>query len=311
MRDRGATRNFISRLTLCACFAVAASDLDAQNDKFLEAAAKRIHKEFGHSVPELKLADVCPVETDQLARRVFWEYGSIFVADKDVRIPNRCIFSSPSAVQIFQGQLETRKEVIGITEIELQSAAMDSLMKAIREAGRRRLSITPLDGSIAGKRSFEDTVRLWNSRFYRALDHWVERGRIEKEEAIAARNSPVELQVKRVVEWEAEGLYFSTNFSKSIFYSVAPPGTSQHLSLLAFDIVEADDPRIRAILNSHGWYQTIRTDKPHFTYLGVSVSDLPNRGLKHIYYGGTPFWIPSGEPVAINVSAAEDTGLID
>ena len=280
------------------CFLLSALGTAAQNPQFLEAAKKRLNKEFSDSQRRsIELADVCAIETDPLASRVFWEYGSIFVADNDVRLPDKCIYPSSSFVEAFQAKLERKKELIGTAEIELQVIAMEHLLKAINDAGQLRLTITPLHGQIAGGRSFADTVRLWNSRYYRALDHWARRGKITSEEAAAARILPLDLQIKKVVEWEANGVYFSTNFSKSIFYSVAPPGTSQHLSLLAFDVVEADDQRVRAIMNKHGWFQTIRTDKPHFTFLGRAETELPYHGLRNIYYEGNSYWVPSVEPV--------------
>ncbi len=291
-------RNAVARfLVLFICFSISASHAGGQNAAFLEAAKKRVHKEFGDTRPKLELAEICAIDSDPLARRVFWEYGSIFVADGDVRLPDKCIFTSSALVDSFQVRLETKKAMFGSVEIELQESAMEHLLKAVRDAARSRLSITPLHGAIAGRRNYEDTVRLWNSRFYRALDHWSARGSIKRDEAGEARSLPIDRQIKKVLEWESTGIYFSTNFSKSIFYSVAPPGTSQHLSLLAFDVVEADDHRVRAFLNKHGWFQTIRTDKPHFTFLGVSVSDLPNRGLRNIYYEGNSFWVPSIEPI--------------
>jgi len=229
-------------LALGFCFLSSALVTPAQNPQFLEAAKKRLSKEFADSQRSgIELADVCPIETDPLAKRVFWEYGSIFVADNKVRLPDKCVYFSSSLVDAFQAKLERKKELIGTAEIELQVTAMEHLLKAISDAGQLSLTITPLHGQIAGGRSFADTVRLWNSRYYRALDHWARQGSITSEEAATARILPLDLQIKKVVEWEAKGVYFSTNFSKSIFYSVAPPGTSQHLSLLAFDVVEADD----------------------------------------------------------------------
>ena len=287
----------LKMVVVAFCFSLSAVLSAAQNLQFLEAARTRIHKEFADSQPRIELADVCSIENDPLARRVFWEYGSIFVADNDVRLPEKCIFTSSWLVDAFQARLERKKEMFGSVEIELQRTAMEHLLEAVSEANRLRLTITPLDGKIAGGRSFDDTVRLWNSRVYRALAHWTARSKIASEEAAAARNLPIHLQVRKIVEWEANGFYFSTNFSKSIFYSVAPPGTSQHLSLLAFDVAEADDHRIRAIMNKHGWFQTIRTDKPHFTFLGFSETELPHRGLRNMYYAGDPFWVPSVEPV--------------
>lgn len=291
------TRLSKSAVVLGFCFLLSVLVTSAQNPQFLEAAKKRLNKEFSDSErPGIELAEICPIERDPLARRVFWEYGSIFVADDDVRLPEKCIYPSSAPVEAFQVRLERKKELFGSVEIELQETAMEHLLKAISDAGQLGLTITPLHGQIAGGRSFDDTVRLWNSRYYRALDHWARRLKITREEAAAARNLPLDLQIKKVVEWEAKGFFFSTNFSKSIFYSAAPPGTSQHLSLLAFDVVEANDPRIRVIMNKHGWFQTIRTDKPHFTFLGLAETELPSRGLRNIYYEGNSYWVPSVEP---------------
>ncbi len=296
-------KSFKKGIVIAFCLSLSAVMSAAQNSQFLEAVKKRIHKEFADSQPHIGLAEVCSIENDPLARRVFWEYGSIFIANNDVRLPDRCIFTSSSLVDAFQARLERKKEMFGSVEIELQKTAMEHLLEAVREAEGLRLTITPLDGKIAGGRSFGDTVRLWNSRFYRALDHWTARGKIAREEAATAGNLPIGLQVMKIVEWEANGFYFSTNFSKSIFYSVAPPGTSQHLSLLAFDVAEADDHRVRAIMNKHGWFQTIRTDKPHFTFLGFPETELPHRGLRNMYYAGDPFWVPSVEPVITTIIA--------
>ena len=103
---------------------------------------------------------------------------------------------------------------------------------------------------------------------------------------------PVSSQVARVVEWESRGMYFSTNRTRSIFSSVAPPGTSQHLSLLAFDVEQDNDRLIRNTLNRHGWYQTVAGDTPHFTYLGLPEIELPKRGLVPVCRSGHTYWVP-------------------
>lgn len=270
--------------------------ISAQNSKFLDFVKHRVALESSpQASPSVSISAICAIEKDILARRVFFEYGSIFVSTRDVRLPNACIFSSAAEVDTFQARLSIRKHSFDGVSIELQRAAMEELVKARSEALEAGLNITPLDGSIAGRRSYEDTLRIWNSRFYRALDYWVRRGKIAADEAESVRNSPISVQIGRVMEWEKQGSYFSTNFSKSIFYSVAPPGTSQHLSLLAFDVVEASNSRVRKIMNKHGWYQTIRTDQPHFTYLGVPETDLPDRGLRNIIHEGNSYWVPSNE----------------
>ena len=91
---------------------------------------------------------------------------------------------------------------------------------------------------------------------------------------------------------EAEGIYFAKDLSKSVIYSVAPPGASQHLSLLALDVAEFNDPNVRRILSKHRWYQTVVSDLPHFTFLGISEDELPKLGLKIVTNDDREFWIP-------------------
>lgn len=239
-----------------------------------------------------QLEEFCRVETNAISRRVFTEYGAMFAANDPVKLPDRCVFLDELDVEDFQATLKIRTAIIRGTTIELQDAAMVSLLAAIDEANRSNLRITPLDGSIAGRRSYADTVRIWNSRFLPALNYWVRRGKISASDADAARSLDKISQAEQVMEWESSGWFFSTNFSRSIFSSTAPPGTSQHLSLVAFDVVEYGNKRVRNILNKHGWFQTVASDSPHFTYLGVAETALPSRGLKPLTRGGYKYWVP-------------------
>lgn len=270
----------------------------AQSGPFLDFVENRINTGAAKkpSRKKRKIESVCAINSDPLAKRIFADYGSMFVAAESVRLPSSCIFRDAESVDEYQDDLEIDKYRFGSVDIELQRPALDALKKAVDEAAKLRLNITPLDGSIAGRRNYNDTVRIWNSRFHRALRHWAARGRISPEDAEKARNSKVIDQIKMVVDWEEEGLFFSTNFSKSIFYSVAPPGTSQHLSLLAFDLAEARDPAVRRIMNKNGWYQTIRSDQPHFTFLGVPEDQLPSRGLQKVIHNGNSYWVPLLDP---------------
>lgn len=276
----------------------------AQSSPFLDFIKQRILREpHARGAQRVSFDSICSIERNPLARRVLFEYGSIFASTTDVRLPGTCIFSDSDEVHDFQAKLRTKRLNFGSTEIELQAAAMEQLETARAEATRFGLRISPLDGAIAGRRSYNDTVRIWNSRFHRALNHWVRRGKITLEDAEKARSAAIRKQVEMVVTWENKGYFFSTDFSKSIFYSVAPPGTSQHLSLLAFDVVESGDPSVRRLLNKYGWFQTIRTDQPHFTFLGVAESELPRRGLKNIIHQGNSYWVPNTDVrpvVAVN-----------
>ena len=62
--------------------------------------------------------------------------------------------------------------------------------------------------------------------------------------------------------------------------------------MLAFDVAEFSDPKVRAILADNYWYQTVTSDLPHFTYLGVPETELPRLGLKKVAFAERDFWVP-------------------
>jgi hypothetical protein len=239
----------------------------------------------------LRAEEVCPAG-DPLARRVLEEYGAMFVAGVGVRVPTACVFTSEEEVLKFQTEATFRAEDFGGAIIELQPAALETLLEARVEARRLGLDITPRDGAEAGRRVYADTLRLWQTRFLPALEHWVAQRRLTPEYAARLRVLAPAEQVAGVLELEREAIYFSKDFSKTILQSVAAPGTSPHLSMYAFDASEFRDERVRAILARHGWFQTILRDLPHFTYLGLDEADLPARGLRSIVEEGQTFWIP-------------------
>lgn len=275
-------------LVLVACFALAYTTNFAQGKAFLRSAAER----SGLSEREFN-SRVCDAKNDAVAARVLRDYGAIFVTTEDVLVPAKCVFDNSATTADFQSRTKISAQRMGNAQIELQAGAMDALNDAIAEAASKRVRITPLDGKIAGLRSYEDTVRLWNSRFTRALAYWERRGRIARDDADEARNLPAFEQVPVVLKWEDSGLWFSTGFTRSILTSVAAPGTSQHLSGLAFDVVEYRNASVRTILNKHGWFQTVAADEPHFTYIGRAETDLPKFGLISTYRNGYKFWIPA------------------
>jgi hypothetical protein len=213
------------------------------------------------------------------------------VARGGAQPPPVVVFADEAAVKEWQSNVRTtRAEIAGIN-IELQAAAMTALLEARTEAQGAKLDITPR-GTDAARRSYEETVKLWRSRVEPGLTHWVNEGRLDRAEATRIRSLSARDQIPEILRLEADGLYFSTDFAKSILYSVAAPGTSQHLSLLAFDVKEHENARVRSILASHGWFQTITSDAPHFTFLGVRETELAGLGLKKATNGGRVFWIP-------------------
>jgi len=261
---------------------------------------------------EDRIMDLCPIYStrdavlQKVASRVLQDYGAIFVGDNNAfagykfrgdnyKFAAQCVFTDAAELRLYQDAIAVSQETIGGTRITLQKDAMAALLRARAEAASKGLSITPRGGPEAAGRSYEDTVRLWNSRFNPALNYWVKKGRIPAGEAKLASRLPTIQQVAKVLKWEEDGLWFSTDFSKSILYSVAAPGASQHLFFLALDVQEFGRKDVRNILEKHGWFQTVYSDLPHFTYMGISKQELPKRGLVYKTLGEHEFWVPGIE----------------
>jgi hypothetical protein len=226
--------------------------------------------------------------------RLFAEYGAIFVTTATP--PPAIIFNDAESVERFQSTLPTKSARIGEHEIELQAEAMDSLVEAASEVAAAGGSITARAAD-SGRRSYEDTVRLWSRNVGRGLERWEGEGRIASEQAQSIRSLTPAKQVAVILDLEeGEQLYFGTFFDRSILYSVAAPGASQHLSMLAFDVAEFQDEVVEETLNRYGWFRTVASDFPHFTYLGRASDELRGLGLKQVSrdYNGRDynFWVP-------------------
>jgi hypothetical protein len=256
---------------------------------FYEVLRKKLKKR------KTKLESICP-PSDTVARRVLEDYGAMFLANMKVTPPPVCVFTSDEEVEEFQERAGYTSEMIGLDQVELQPEAMKELLKAREEAQKENLDITPRDGAEAARRSYEDSLQLWQTRFLPALNYWLTQGRITEEQVERLKGLPLRGQIAEVLELEKRGIYFSKDLSKSILYSIAAPGTSQHIAMLAFDVNEFDNPRVREILGKHGWFQTVLSDLPHFTFLGLKEKDLPKHGLKRTEVDGQTFWIPNVVP---------------
>jgi len=252
----------------------------------------------------ISLGEICDLN-DPVASRVFREYGAMFVGKDDIfagfRLINEndrikffvnCVFRDEREVNSYQTSLRTKSANIGGTTIELREDAMDALLAAVEEGRKKGLRITPRGGATSAKRSYQDTARFWDSRFYPALNHWVRLGKISRASAESAKNADIKTQVQQVLAWEEKRLWFSKDLSKSILYSVAAPGASQHIFMVALDVEQFGNRGVREVLANHGWFQTVKSDLPHFTYLGVKRDELPSRGLVAVSSGGQEFWIP-------------------
>ena len=245
---------------------------------------------------EFSLEKFCPVSTDVIAMRVLQSYGSMFVAGDGINLPDTCVSMGDGEIRKFQQKLEKKTVEVNGIQMEFQAAAAAALQSSIDEAAALGMSITPLDGAIAGGRSYGDTLMLWNSRVFPALEFWIRRGRLSPDAREEIGRLDLRKKIEKIIEWESQGIYFSTDRTRSILTSTAPPGTSQHLYLVAFDVSEFWNPQVRAILNQKGWYQTVIDDPAHFTFLAVAETDLPSRGLIAVAKGGHLYWIPNMQP---------------
>lgn len=233
-----------------------------------------------------------PVET-----RLFAEYGAIFITT--AMPPPKIMFDDPREVNEFQALLPVDRAFFGNYEIELQAKALAALVSASAEISSRGGSITARAAD-SGSRSYEDTARLWNRNVTRGLQHWESLGRINANTAASIlKLSPTE-QVSPILNIEeTEQLFFGTFFDRSILSSVAAPGASQHLSKLAFDVAEFENMEVKSVLASHGWFRTVPSDLPHFTFLGLQEDALGDMDLRRVErVCGTQvydFWIPDLE----------------
>ena len=240
---------------------------------------------------------------DDLCVRLLSDFGAVFLSHGTMSPPTY-LFPNESSVDSFQAQLPRSDLADPKYPVELQRMAAEAMKASQEEAKLLALSITPASKE-AGRRSYAQTVQLWESRVRHGIEHWAAANRIQRDEGERLLALAPTGQVREVLRLEARRIYFSKEFDKSILYSVAAPGTSQHLSMLAMDVREHADTRIRAILARHGWFQTVYSDLPHFTYLGVPETELPRLGLVSRENAGHTFWIvkthktrgaPPGEP---------------
>jgi hypothetical protein len=287
---------FTGVICLEGCWAEKASTISpAEKNKNVPAASPKTNSSPNNSMKNDEFTSHLPagfnMPSDETGQMLLKEYGAVFVARGGAAAPHTVIFKDEAEVGAWQASVPVSKATIAGVQIELQTPAMDALKSAVGEAAENELTITPR-GNDAARRSYAETEELWESRVTPGLKYWVEKGKLDQNEAAKIKALAPFEQVTEIFKLEKQGMFFSKDLSKPIIYSVAPPGASQHLSMLALDVVENDDPKIRELLARHGWFQTVVSDLPHFTFLGVTEEKLPGLGLKKTINGGRSFWIP-------------------
>lgn len=255
-------------------------------NKFNGAAKFVLTKKFTDN-----LREDFKIPTDEVGDRMLREYGALFVAQGKIVLPVTPVFKDAAEVSSWQAGVAAVTENIGGFDVTLQGTAMNALQEAIAEAKGQSLTITPR-GKDASKRNYEETEELWASRVNPGLEHWVKQGKLAPADADRIKAMTPFAQVSEIFKLEQEKIFFSKDLKKPIMYSVAPPGTSQHLSMLALDVTEHDNAKVREVLAKHGWFQTVVSDLPHFTYLGMQESELTQRGLIKLEDAGRVYWAP-------------------
>ncbi len=243
---------------------------------------------FGAHIPQS--FQFPPVE-EKVLKLLLANYGAVLMVRGGATPPPVIIFPDEDTVQRWQSSVKTERDQIKGIIVELQVPAMTAFLKARKEAIASGMDITPR-GKDASRRSYADTLRLWKSRVKPGLAHWVAAGKLDAAEAKRIAALAPMVQFGEILHLEEQGLFFNLNFDNFVFASVAPPGASQHLSMLALDINEYNDSGVREILTHHGWYQTVYGDLPHFTYLGVTESELSTMGFKKAVNTDRPYWVP-------------------
>lgn len=224
-------------------------------------------------------------------QRLLKEYGSLWI-NNDSLLPPSLAFASEQETINYQNELKLAKLLN--SNCVLQEKALNALKKAQKLAKAKGISISPR-GSDSCLRSYKTTQELWLSRVNPNLIYYVKRGQISSSSAERIKNLKTWEQVEAVLQLEqTKGLSFDKYRQGSILNSVAAPGSSQHLSGLAFDMAEYGNSQTRQIMNQCGWWQTVKNDLPHFTYLGMQTEiELQRSGLKQVKQEGFTFWIPN------------------
>jgi len=254
-------------------------------------ASEDVPADLTSGVYQKHLPERFVIPRDDVGKLILREYGSLYVARNGAVPPSQLVFRDEADVAEFQSSVEIANHNFHGTVIELQSAAMRALLDAADDGRTQGLTIDPR-GTRAGRRHYALTADLWTERVKAGMTHWVALHKISLAEARRIEALPAFDQVPEILSLEAKKLFFAKDFAKSILYSAAPPGASQHLSMLAVDIEENADPRVRAALAKHGWFQTVTSDLPHFTYLGVKEDELPSLGLTAVRQANRTFWVP-------------------
>lgn len=183
---------------------------------------------------------------------VLQEYGGIFATtDPQIQLPSKVAFDTAKETKAFQETLNLAR--VNASHNCLLQAPAAASFNAILPTTRIRLKSG--NGASDCLRNFETTREFWYKYSNEKTLQQIRQGQ-----------------------------------PKSIMRVVAPPGSSQHLWGLAIDLGRLN-PRQTQILNQNGWFQTVKGDQPHWTYLGMSMEELIQLGFKKQVIGRNTYWL--------------------
>ncbi len=223
---------------------------------------------------------------EPVSAAILAQYGALYVSDAQLILPSNCIPTRQELAAFSRRVVFESRNIDGI-QVSFQKPALDAFLTAREAAAARGLSIRP-NGTNATLRDYETTVEIWQRNLQAGIN--VHSAAAERRAELLSPE--IRLSIAVVLELEKKGLLLGSGGGKSILQVAAPPGTSQHISGLAVDIVEHEDARVRQIMADNGFYQTIANDFTHFTYLGLKSDQLAAVGLAPRVIEGRPFYVP-------------------
>ncbi|MBF2064367.1 MAG: D-alanyl-D-alanine carboxypeptidase family protein [Calothrix sp. C42_A2020_038] len=180
------------------------------------------------------------------------QYGAPFINfDSAIKLPQTVFFPNSQETRNYQASLVMGKVNSG-NNCFLQKVAADAFNIADKQID---IPLKSGYGSSDCTRTYETNLRFWRKYTNNKTLERVKQGR-----------------------------------ETAILNVVAPPGTSQHLWGLAIDL-RVSKPAQRKALNQNGWFQTVETDVPHWTYLGVPEEKLPEFGFNKKIVRGITYWL--------------------
>lgn len=254
-------------------------------------------RSFEEAVGVQKLTGLCDAGRGIVFKKVLEEYGA-FLVGKDVVMPPTCLFETPEEVNKFQGRLIADHEIVTVRicnkDYAFQKNAglsiINILLPSLARIGivakdlPRRTTDNDREELTCG-REIISLNKDWASRnFEKTSENW------KHQRCKTLRPCPQVETTESIISGEISTNQYRGNFieseglNKPIMRSVAVPGASQHISLLAFDLNNnICNSQVIEKLAEAGWFRTVIDDDCHFTYLGwTNERDLRRAGLKRV-----------------------------